>query len=132
MTAPLEVIKTQLQSSTSIVKKDGAVAVASYIFKNEGYKGFFKGVRPLLVGIVPTRAIYYWSYSISKKSLKEFIGDSPLNHLSSAFFAGVCSNTIMNPLWMVKTRYQLFAKKPPSYANLVKTIWKEEGLKGNH
>lgn len=125
-----------MQSSQNVGKYKGALSVAKTIFKSEGYKGFFRGVKPLLVGIIPTRAIYFWSYSFSKKSLNEHIGDTSLNHLSSAFFAGVCSNTIMNPLWMVKTRFQLFVKSengaiaPQSYMSIIKGIWKDEGIKG--
>ena len=97
----------------------------------------------MLIGIIPTRAIYFYSYAFSKKSLHDIkignniIGDSPFNHLTSAFFAGVASNTIMNPLWMVKTRYQLFVKTvsgaaqaPPTYMSIINTIWKEEGIRG--
>ena len=91
----------------------------------------------MLVGIIPTRAIYFWSYAFSKNFLTENtqLGDSPMNHLTSAFFAGAVSNTIMNPLWMVKTRYQLFVKSiengivqaPQTYSSIIKTIWKQEG-----
>ena len=103
-----------------------------------GYRGFFRGVKPLLVGIIPTRAIYFWSYGFSKNFLAENtkLGNSPMNHLSSAFFAGAVSNTVMNPLWMVKTRYQLFVKNvengvvqaPQTYADIIKSIWKHEGI----
>ena len=65
LTAPLEVIKTQLQSSQC--KGLSALDVTTKIYKAEGLKGFFRGVRPLLVGIIPTRAIYFWSYSFSKR-----------------------------------------------------------------
>jgi hypothetical protein len=101
LTAPLEVIKTQLQSSQLAGKGYSATRVAQEIFKSEGYKGFFRGVKPLLVGIIPTRAIYFYSYSFSKKHLTEPLGNTPWNHLASAFFAGAMSNTITNPLWMV-------------------------------
>ena len=102
-----------------------------------GYRGFFRGVKPLLVGIIPTRAIYFWSYGFSKKFFNENtqLGNSPMNHLISAFVAGGVSNTIMNPLWMVKTRYQLFMKSvqngivqaPQTYSSIIKDIWKKEG-----
>lgn len=133
LTAPLEVIKTQLQSSNFGGKGLSAVDVAARIYKAEGIKGFFRGVGPLLVGIIPTRAIYFWSYSFSKRSLNSTLGNTPLNHLSSAFFAGATSNTITNPLWMIKTRYQLFnmeGQAPTSYSEIVRGIWKKDGIGG--
>ena len=48
--------------------------------------------------------------SATKENLKTTpLGDGPLNHLASAFAAGITSNTLTNPLWMVKTRFQLMA-----------------------
>ena len=46
VTAPLEVIKTQLQSSTG---KTSAIGVCKEIMKTEGIKGFYRGLTPLLV-----------------------------------------------------------------------------------
>ena len=134
LTLPLEVLKTQLQSSR--LGKRSPVDVAKLIFEREGLMGFFKGLQPMLIGIIPTRALYFWSYGETKSLLKAHLGDSPLNHLISAFSAGVTSNTIMNPWWMVKTRFQILADKSvgqvqfKSYGALVKHIYREEGLGG--
>eukprot|EP01032_Pedospumella_encystans_P017511 gene17511-19950_t len=104
--------------------------------KNEGPKGFFKGLKPMIVGIVPTRAIYFWAYSTSKATLSPKVGDGPLNHILSAFAAGITSNTIMNPLWMVKTRFQIMADASvgqrafKNYRDVAQTIYKEEGIPG--
>lgn len=134
LTLPLEVLKTQLQSSRG--GKRGPVELAKLIFEREGLLGFFKGLQPMLIGIIPTRALYFWSYGETKNLLKAHLGDSPLNHLLSAFSAGVTSNTIMNPWWMVKTRFQIIADKSvgqvqfTSYSALVKHIYREEGIRG--
>lgn len=91
----------------------------------------------MLIGIIPTRAIYFWAYSSTKSELsKTSIGDTSLNHLLSAFSAGIASNTISNPLWMVKTRFQLIADKAVgqqefrSYGEVVRNIWEKEGIRG--
>ena len=107
LTAPIEIVKTQLQAS--VMRSASPVEVVNKIWRTDGLKGFFKGIQPLLVGIIPTRAIYFWSYSASKEGYVKYLGDGPLNHLASAFTAGITSNTITNPLWMVKTRFQLIA-----------------------
>lgn len=92
LTMPLEIVKTQLQSSR--MGKSGPGILVQKIMKNEGPKGFFKGLKPMIIGIVPTRAIYFWAYSTSKASLSAKVGDGPLNHILSAFAAGITSNTV--------------------------------------
>lgn len=135
LTLPLEVIKTQLQSSR-LGSNSGPLSVARLVFQTGGLRGFFKGIKPLLIGIIPTRAIYFWAYGSTKASLTPSLGNGPVNHLLSAFAAGITSNTIMNPWWMVKTRFQIIADKSvgqvqfKNYGDLVKLIWKEEGIAG--
>jgi solute carrier family 25 protein 33/36 len=68
------------------------------ILHTEGPGGFFKGIKPMLVGIIPTRAIYFWAYSTSKASLYAKFGNTPVNHLLSAFAAGIASNTVRERL----------------------------------
>ena len=82
LTAPLEVIKTQLQSSR-VSGKLNPIQVCQEIIKLEGPAGLFKGLQPLLVGIIPTRAIYFWAYSGTKNALNATLGNTPLNHLAS-------------------------------------------------
>lgn len=54
----------------------------------------------------------------------------------SGFMAGICSNTLTNPIWMVRTRMQLLAdaaagqKAYAGYGDVVKTIWTQEGVGG--
>ena len=134
LTAPLEVVKTQLQSSAN--KNSNPVQAFKLILQTDGPKGLFRGLKPMLFGIIPTRAIYFWAYSTTKASLNATLGNSPANHILSAFSAGISSNTITNPLWMVKTRYQIIGDSKvgqaiyKNYGEVVKAIWKEEGLPG--
>lgn len=115
---PLEVVKTQLQSSVSrrllnsLQKKADPISICKEIYRVDGIKGFYRGLKPMIVGIIPTRAIYFWSYNSAKNMFNQTLNmpiSSPFTHLSSAFAAGIASNTITNPLWLVKTRYQLLA-----------------------
>eukprot|EP00600_Ochromonadales_sp_CCMP1393_P005782 CAMPEP_0174957456 /NCGR_PEP_ID=MMETSP0004_2-20121128/2081_1 /TAXON_ID=420556 /ORGANISM="Ochromonas sp., Strain CCMP1393" /LENGTH=312 /DNA_ID=CAMNT_0016205565 /DNA_START=36 /DNA_END=971 /DNA_ORIENTATION=- len=135
LTIPLEVVKTQLQSS-GLGKGMNPMQVANQVLKVEGPKGFFKGLKPMLVGIIPTRAIYFWAYTASKHNLEPQFGNSAPNHLISAFVAGITSNTIMNPLWMVKTRFQIMADTSvgqrafKNYKEVASAIWHEEGPPG--
>lgn len=137
VTSPLEIIKTQLQASKlSGTKKETVVSVCEKIYEKDGLSGFTKGLKPMLFGIVPTRAIYFWSYTATKDGLSPIIGDNAACHLLSAFNAGVVSNTITNPLWMIKTRFQLLADEAAgqtsfsNYQDVVKHIHREEGFGG--
>jgi solute carrier family 25 protein 33/36 len=64
ITCPLEVIKTRLQSrelaNSSVWRQVGG------IMKNEGIRGFWKGLGPMVVGVVPARATYFATYDGTK------------------------------------------------------------------
>lgn len=113
--SPLEVIKTRQQSSTAIGSNLRADRLALHIFRTEGFRGFFRGLVPHLLGVGPSRAFYFSGYSMTKdflnkdnKNSKSFIRLSgiPL-HLVSAAWASIVSATTMSPVWVVKTRLQL-------------------------
>ncbi|KAL7554487.1 hypothetical protein ACHAWF_018521 [Thalassiosira exigua] len=143
ITNPLEVIKTQLQSSSAAVGELASasghpVAVARKIFERDGVLGFWKGMRPTLVGIIPSRSVYFYSYEQTKRLLGSMgvqEGGVP-NSLVSGLTAGIAGNTLTNPIWVVKTRLQLLAdstagqKVYTGYRDAVRTIFKEEGVGG--
>ena len=143
VTNPLEVIKTQLQSSSTAVGELAAasghpIEIAKKILERDGILGFWKGMRPTLVGIIPARSVYFYSYEQTKRilgnvGLKE--GAVP-NALLSGLSAGIWSNTLTNPIWVVKTRLQLMAdstagqKVYTGYRDAVKSIFRQEGIGG--
>ena len=143
ITNPLEVVKTQLQSSSAAVGElsqasGHPVAIAKRIFESDGVLGFFRGLRPTLVGIIPARSVYFFSYEQSKRFLGNFgvkEGGVP-NALVAGFSAGIASNTLTNPIWMIKTRCQLLAdssagqKVYSGYRDACAAIYKEEGIGG--
>lgn len=93
LTIPLEVVKTQLQSSSA--QSRSVRETVQGIWRNGGSKGFFRGLKPLLLGIIPTRAVYFWAYSSTKDRLaRTWMQNGPFNHLCSAFSAGILSNTV--------------------------------------
>lgn len=147
ITNPLEVIKTQLQSSSVSRSVHGEYAaaaghpmsIAKRIFAESGVKGFWKGLRPTLLGVIPARSIYFYVYEKTKQNLakKELLPEGSVgNAIVSGFAAGVASNTVTNPIWMVKTRMQLLADHTAgqvaynSYGEAISAIMKEEGIGG--
>jgi len=143
ITNPLEVIRTQLQSSSASSGELAAsggrpMDICRRIFDSQGVKGFFKGLSPTLVGIIPARSIYFFTYEQTKRRLgKNLLPEGSVgNALIAGFSAGIASNTLTNPIWMVKTRVQLLADQAAGqraytgYADVISTILKEEGIGG--
>lgn len=143
ITNPLEVIRTQLQSSSAstgdLASAGGhPMAIAKRIFASDGIKGFWKGLRPTLVGVIPARSIYFFSYGTSKRALgKAGLPEGGVgNALLAGLSAGIASNTVTNPIWMVKTRMQLMADHAAGqrvytgYGDVIKSMFKEEGIGG--
>jgi len=137
ITNPLEVVKTQLQSSNAEISQKTAFGVGKQIFERNGLAGFFKGLSPTLVGIIPSRSAYFYGYQRSKTFLNPKLPEgSPGNALVSGLLAGIAGNTLTNPIWMVRTRMQLMAdntagqRNYAGYVDAIKTIFKDEGLGG--
>lgn len=139
LTNPLEVIKTQLQSSNQelIAGKKDPFAIASKILNQDGVRGFFRGLPPTLIGIIPSRSAYFYVYQRTKKFLSPKLPEgSPSNALVAGLLAGIAGNTLTNPIWMVRTRMQLITdhtagqKDYSGYVDAISTIFREEGIGG--
>ncbi|XP_056095663.1 solute carrier family 25 member 33 [Rhinichthys klamathensis goyatoka] len=156
MTCPLEVLKTRLQSSGLTLRPifqvhlgsfngagvirpgpvtPGLLQVLRSILEKEGPKSLFRGLGPNLVGVAPSRAIYFAAYSKSKETFNGFfVPNSAVVHISSAGFAAFITNSLMNPIWMVKTRMQLERKergeKKMNALQCARYVYKTEGIRG--
>ncbi|ORX53208.1 mitochondrial carrier [Hesseltinella vesiculosa] len=150
-TSPLDVVKTRLQS-TFYKQKLPATAITTthprYLLGHfvdttrllvrikqvEGMAGYFKGLGPNLVGVIPARSINFYTYGNGKKFYADLNhGQETAGvHLISAATAGVVTSTVTNPIWVVKTRLQLQGTQR-HYQNSVDCIThilKEEGIRG--
>lgn len=159
VTCPLEVIKTRLQSSgialqpvyysqvqlgtlsgggvvrpaTSV--SPSALQVLKSILEKEGPKSLFRGLGPNLVGVAPSRAVYFASYSKAKEQFNAvFVPNSNIVHMCSAGCAAFVTNTMMNPIWMVKTRMQLERRvrgsKQMNALQCARYVYQTEGIRG--
>ncbi|XP_051948066.1 solute carrier family 25 member 33-like [Xyrauchen texanus] len=156
MTCPLEVLKTRLQSSGLTLRPvfqvqlgtvngagfirpgtvtPGLLQVFRSILEKEGPRSLFRGLGPNLVGVAPSRAIYFAAYSKSKETFNGiFVPNSGMVHMSSAGFAAFLTNSLMNPIWMVKTRMQLEKKargeKKMNALQCARYVYGTEGVRG--
>nr|CAD7444987.1 unnamed protein product [Timema bartmani] len=123
----------------------GLVQCLRHIVEHEGPRALFKGLGPNLVGVAPSRAIYFCAYSQSKSFLNSVLTpDTAIVHVCSASCAvylplvlvtvpGFVACTATNPIWFVKTRLQLdYAKNGHrmTAAQLIKRIYAQKGILG--
>ncbi|XP_020376075.2 solute carrier family 25 member 33 [Rhincodon typus] len=158
VTCPLEVIKTRLQSSGLTLRPvyipqvnlntingpgvvrparvaPGLFQVLKSILEKEGPRSLFRGLGPNLIGVAPSRAIYFAAYSKAKEKCNAiFVPHSNVVNMCSAGFASFITNTLMNPIWLVKTRMQLESRKRGEKATnafqCAKYVYQTEGFKG--
>ncbi|XP_022342070.1 mitochondrial carrier protein Rim2-like [Crassostrea virginica] len=105
----------------------------THILETEGVQGLFRGLGPNLVGVAPSRAIYFFSYANMKMFLNSHLNpDTPLVHFLSALTAGFTSCTLTNPIWFVKTRLQLDQKRNNrlTVRECIKQINEQYGIRG--
>ncbi|RKP02060.1 hypothetical protein CXG81DRAFT_29608 [Caulochytrium protostelioides] len=167
VTCPLEVVKTRLQSSFHYQTYRNGVAVpppvltafrqnpprAAYdhmrhvvhilrdIRRSEGIRALWRGLGPTLIGVVPSRAIFFATYNQTKTVLtgwqsppptaaaevdaaaaaaaaaEPYALTSPFVHIGAAGVAGVLTATSTNPVWLIKTRLQLQSSAPGAAAS---------------
>lgn len=105
-----------------------------YIVNHEGPKALFRGLVPNLIGVAPSRAIYFCAYSQSKKFWNNILPpDTALVHVFSAACAGFSASSVTNPIWFVKTRLQLAHVQHGSQVtamHIVRRVYLTSGIKG--
>ncbi|VDK54909.1 unnamed protein product [Anisakis simplex] len=102
------------------------------IITNEGVGALYKGLGPNLVGVAPSKAVYFYTYSSCKRIFNDvdaFVPNSAIVHMLSAGCAGFVAATVVNPIWLVKTRLQLNRGRS-SITQCIKKVYRNEGLKG--
>ncbi|KAM3874643.1 solute carrier family 25 member 36-A isoform 2-T2 [Diretmus argenteus] len=153
LTCPLEVVKTRLQSSSitlyvsevqlstvngaSVARMSppGPLHCLKLILEKEGPRSLFRGLGPTLVGVAPSRAIYFAAYSSAKERLNGVLEpDSTQVHMVSAGMAGFTAITATNPIWLIKTRLQLDARnrgeRRMSAFECVRRVYQADGVRG--
>ncbi|KDR24076.1 Solute carrier family 25 member 36, partial [Zootermopsis nevadensis] len=115
-------------------KTMGLLQCLRHIVENEGPRALFKGLGPNLVGVAPSRAIYFCAYSQTKSFFNSVLSpDTAIVHVCSASCAGFVACTATNPIWFVKTRLQLdYARNGNrmTAAQCIKNIYRTHGLAG--
>ncbi|CBX92216.1 hypothetical protein IAQ61_000394 [Plenodomus lingam] len=114
VTCPLDVIKTRLQAQGSFRPRTytgptravykGLTGTARVIWLEDGIRGLYRGLGPMLLGYIPTWAVYMSTYEYTKDFLNPQMDNKWLARTLASLTAGGCSTLVTNPIWVVKTR----------------------------
>lgn len=86
VTCPLDVIKTKLQAQGGLVAAskssgvahprlyNGLLGTAKVIWRDEGLRGMYRGLGPIVMGYLPTWAVWFTVYNKSKVYLFQYYG----------------------------------------------------------
>ncbi|KAI4273672.1 MAG: hypothetical protein LQ337_004472 [Flavoplaca oasis] len=135
LTSPLDVLKTRLQSDfyqgqiaasrhtrgisppaqlgylrSGLLHFTETFQILFSIHRVEGWRALFKGLGPNLTGVVPARAINFYTYGNGKRIISDKFNngqEAPWVHICAAINAGILTGTATNPIWLIKTRLQL-------------------------
>lgn len=158
VTCPLDVIKTKLQAQGAFrsqamlssgkkptVLYHGMLGTARTIIREDGIRGLYRGLGPMLLGYLPTWAVYMAVYDGSREwFFKNGYDDSDRNkwlaRIYASVTAGACSTVATNPIWVIKTRLMSQVSKTASgesrtpwhYDNTLdaaRKMWRAEGVR---
>lgn len=127
VTCPLDVIKTRLQAQGSFRPRTytgptravykGLTGTARIIWLEDGVRGLYRGLGPMLLGYIPTWAVYMSTYEYTKEALNQHMENKWLARTLASITAGGCSTFVTNPIWVVKTRLmsQVSARASPEH-----------------
>ncbi|KAK4219716.1 mitochondrial nicotinamide adenine dinucleotide transporter 1 [Rhypophila decipiens] len=116
VTCPLDVIKTKLQAQGGFTPSQhgadmprtkaykGLGGTASVIWREEGLRGMYRGLGPIIMGYLPTWAVWFSIYNQCKKYGSEYHHNPLVINFWSSIIAGASSTIATNPIWVIKTR----------------------------
>ncbi|KAK5483136.1 hypothetical protein LTR43_008674 [Exophiala xenobiotica] len=117
VTCPLDVIKTKLQAQGGFQTRynrnpqsshhlyRGIAGTARVILREEGVRGMYRGLGPMLLGYLPTWAVYLTVYENTREFWFDQCGSWWVARCYSSLTAGACSTILTNPIWVIKTRF---------------------------
>ncbi|EZF28893.1 mitochondrial nicotinamide adenine dinucleotide transporter [Trichophyton mentagrophytes] len=123
ITCPLDVIKTKLQAQGGFLRRNGKLVQTEALYKgmigtgrtiwrDEGLRGLYKGLGPMLLGYLPTWAVYLTIYDRARDYFYSRTENWWLARTYASLTAGACSTIATNPIWVIKTRLMSQSIRP--------------------
>lgn len=115
---PLDRIKTEMQIVTLNNSKSNILTTVKHIYKNNKIKGFYSGIIPRFIGIVPMRLMYWSSMTLSSDYInqnKNFLNSHNIKYISlnasnfiinliPGLVTGIAQSLIDNPIEVAKIK----------------------------
>ncbi|XP_055609557.1 mitochondrial thiamine pyrophosphate carrier-like [Uranotaenia lowii] len=147
ITLPLDVVRTRLISQDPHRGYKNSVQGLRMIFRQEGFKGLYRGVTPSVLQIAPLTGGQFMFYNIFGSMFRQYsnIGVNETLPAIELFIcgglAGLCTKLLVYPLDLAKKRMQIqgFAKSRQTFGrhfvcksmfNCMYIIVKQEGFVG--
>ncbi|KAJ2003028.1 hypothetical protein H4R26_003296 [Coemansia thaxteri] len=144
VTCPLDVAKTRLQYQGVLRERyvqlgyrpyKGTADTLRRILAEEGVRGLYRGLAPMLAGYLPTWAIYFAAYEALKARLAPALGmDAAAVHVLAAMGAGATTSVVTNPIWVLKSRFMTQSAftefRYTGMAHAIRVIANTEGWRG--
>ena len=109
--SPLDVAKTRVQVQTTIgaqsPRYSGIFPSLLTIYREEGLRGWYHGFTPAVCSVAVFWTCYFPCYDRGKELVSTASGlpqSSSMVHVVAAAGAGLLTDVITNPLWVVRTR----------------------------
>jgi len=123
---PLDLIKTRLQAQQHGYRGlEHGLRTASI----SGLSGLYQGVTPSLLGSSIAWGMYFFIYAwVKARFAKKKEEETMAIHLLAALTAGLVTQVVTNPLWVVKTNAQLQRNVP--VRKIIRTVYRMRGVAG--
>eukprot|EP00123_Amoebidium_parasiticum_P021451 comp6743_c0_seq1/m.2520 comp6743_c0_seq1/g.2520 ORF comp6743_c0_seq1/g.2520 comp6743_c0_seq1/m.2520 type:complete len:318 (-) comp6743_c0_seq1:450-1403(-) len=152
VTYPLDILRTRLAAQGEPRVYHNLRGAISHMYKHEGLVGFYKGLGPTVLQILPYMSLQFAFYEASIRAAKAahaVAKNIPLEHVvlgsgdvvMCGAIAGALSKTVVLPLDCIRKRLQVvgFESARQQFGrtehyqgtvHCVRTVWVQEGLQG--
>eukprot|EP00164_Ancoracysta_twista_P009975 GFYU01014904.1.p1 GENE.GFYU01014904.1~~GFYU01014904.1.p1 ORF type:complete len:341 (-),score=55.31 GFYU01014904.1:126-1148(-) len=110
---PLDTINLRLKVQIEPpFKYNGFLDACRITLREEGIRGFYRGLSPTLIGTVPSNAVCFGVYEVVKRAGENHVSKDfqPGVHFVAGALGTLGSSVVYQPMEVVRSRYQL----PPS------------------
>lgn len=124
LTTSSEVIKVQL-----IHNKNDSITTLKNFYKNNGIKGFYKGIIPTTLRQSTNHGITFLTVENLRPLINEIDYINPYSSLFAGMIGGTLAVTLNNPIDVIKT-YKQSDRLNDSTTKIIKEIYQNKGIKG--